>query len=475
MISSTSTSGAEAPAVMPSRRMPPKRSSRYRSARRMRRATRAAGALGDFPQALRVGGVGRADHDHRIDERRDALHRLLAVGGGVADVFLVRAGDRRETRLQRLDDLARVVDRERRLGDEGELVRARAASSAATSLDGLDQRDGAWRQLPHRADHLGVAGMADQDDVPAALVVELGLAVHLGDQRAGRVDGEEVAGSAAVGGHGFRHAVGREDHRRVGVGISSSSSTKTAPFRLQALDDVFVVHDLVAHIDRRAVDAPAPARPRRWRARRRRRIRAAAQRRMSRGGFVMPVRCDMGGADVAGDVARRRRVKPAGRCRRRARTVCAVGSALACTVRALVRISRCAPRGLKTHALAPRPAPGTTAHPSSSRPDAWRTPPPMAAFFSPSLIFCAARGGRRAAVPADRAERRHRLPGGRHRDRPVGLRAIADPDTVRAVAETRRRAAAVHRRAGTEASQPLVDAARHLRARPRAVRRDRRS
>jgi hypothetical protein len=35
-------------------------------------------------------------------------------------------------------------------------------------------------------------------------------------------------------------------------GTSSSSSTNTAPFLAQVLDHVLVVHDLVAHVDRRA-------------------------------------------------------------------------------------------------------------------------------------------------------------------------------------------------------------------------------
>ena len=41
--------------------------------------------------------------------------------------------------------------------------------------------------------------MADQDDVAAALVMDLGLAMHLGDQRAGGVDGEEPPPGAACG------------------------------------------------------------------------------------------------------------------------------------------------------------------------------------------------------------------------------------------------------------------------------------
>ena len=122
MISSTRTSGAEAPAVMPSAADSAEQAQSMSSARRTRRDERAARPFGDFPQPLRIGRIGRADDDHGIDARRHALHRLLAVGGGVADVFLVRADDIGKARLQRRDHLARVVDRERRLGDIGQVV-----------------------------------------------------------------------------------------------------------------------------------------------------------------------------------------------------------------------------------------------------------------------------------------------------------------------------------------------------------------
>ena len=60
--------------------------------------------------------------------RRHALHRLLPVGGGVADVFLVRPDDRRKARAcSSVDDLGGVVDRQRGLRHVGELRRHRAA------------------------------------------------------------------------------------------------------------------------------------------------------------------------------------------------------------------------------------------------------------------------------------------------------------------------------------------------------------
>ena len=77
----------------------------------------------------------------------------------------------------------------------------------------LHQGHGAVRQLAHGADHLRVAGMADQQDVAAAGEVLLGLPVHLADQRAGGVEVEQVA-ARRLGRDRFRHAMGGEHHRR---------------------------------------------------------------------------------------------------------------------------------------------------------------------------------------------------------------------------------------------------------------------
>ena len=73
---------------------------------------------------------------------------------------------------------------------------------------------GSWPMVPTTS---GMAGMADQQHVAAALVVDLGLAVDLGHQRAGGVDGEQAA-VVGVGRHGLGDAVGGEDHRRLAVG-----------------------------------------------------------------------------------------------------------------------------------------------------------------------------------------------------------------------------------------------------------------
>ena len=118
--------------------------------------------------------------------------------------------------------------------------------------DGLHQRDRAVRQLAERADHLGMAGMADQHDLAAALVMDFGLAVDLGHQRAGGVEREEIA-ALGFRGDRFRHAMGGEDHRRLGVRDFVELLDEHRALGLQALDHVAVVHDLVADVDRRAV------------------------------------------------------------------------------------------------------------------------------------------------------------------------------------------------------------------------------
>ncbi len=80
----------------------------------------------------------------------DALHCFLPVGGGVADVFLVRPDHRRKAPLQHRDDGAGVVDAERRLCDEGEARRIARHKQLGIG-NGFDQADGALGQLPHGA------------------------------------------------------------------------------------------------------------------------------------------------------------------------------------------------------------------------------------------------------------------------------------------------------------------------------------
>ena len=160
-----------------------------------------------------------------------------------------RPDDRREARAQRRDHLGGVVDRQRRLGDVGEPGGVARGDRRHVGRR-LDQDHGARRQLAHGADHLRVAGMADHHHLQAGLVMALGLAMNLGDQRAGGVDVEHPP-RLGLGGHRLRHAVRREHHRPVGRALVELLDEDRA-LGAQPVDDEAVVHDLVADIDRRA-------------------------------------------------------------------------------------------------------------------------------------------------------------------------------------------------------------------------------
>src|SRR5712691_2006822 len=97
----------------------------------------------------------------------------------------------------------------------------------------------------------GVPGMADQDQRPSFRHVALALIVDLGHQRAGGIEDRQAACGRFLL-HAPRHAMGaeygdgeRRDFRQI--------LDEDCALVLQAFDYVFVVHDLVAHIDRRTI------------------------------------------------------------------------------------------------------------------------------------------------------------------------------------------------------------------------------
>ena len=93
--------------------------------------------------------------------------------------------------------------------------------------------------------------MADEQDVPPGRDQPLGLAVDLGDQRAGGVEiGESARGRFRR--HRLGHAVRRE-HDRHAVGHLVQAFHEHRALRLERIDDIAIVDDLVPDIDRRAV------------------------------------------------------------------------------------------------------------------------------------------------------------------------------------------------------------------------------
>jgi hypothetical protein len=151
---------------------------------------------------------------------------------------------------QRGHDRDRVVDRQGGLRRVGE-VRRIGHLQPLGLRHVLDQQHRAFGKLAHRADHLGMAGMADQDHGAARIVMRSASRWTLEHQRARRVDIEKLAPCGFVR-HRLGHAVRREDDRPVVRHLVELVDEDRA-LGLQTLDHEAIVHDLVADIDRPAV------------------------------------------------------------------------------------------------------------------------------------------------------------------------------------------------------------------------------
>ncbi len=101
--------------------------------------------------------------------------------------------------------------------------------------------------LAKRTFHLGVAGMADEDERAPLLDVAAALDVDLADQRAGRIDHRQAA---LFGIHLHRAAdtVRGEDGDGAGGNFVQLLDEHRA-LRLQRVDDMPVMDDLMADID----------------------------------------------------------------------------------------------------------------------------------------------------------------------------------------------------------------------------------
>ena len=226
----------------------------------------------DLDEPLRVRRVRRADHEQQVDLVEQLLHRPLPVRRRVADVFLRRLFDPREAAAQHVDDLARLVDRERGLRDVREPPPVGQLDRLGVG-DRLDEDDRV-RRLAHRAHDLLVARVADEDDRVARIGVAAGLGVHLRHERAGRVDRRQPP---RVRGRAAPPARPRERRRRPSrpPARPRRESTKIGAELLELAHDVRVVDDLLADVDGRAVELEAHARPCRRPARPRRNSRGA--------------------------------------------------------------------------------------------------------------------------------------------------------------------------------------------------------
>ena len=177
------------------------------------------------------------------------LDRPLPVGGRVTDVLLLRRIDLGKAPAEDADDVEGLVDRQRRLRDVGNpCVRRELERLGLGHVLHEHRRLG---RLAHRSDDLLVACVSDQDHGVAVGGVPPGLDVHLGHERAGRVD--HVVSELGRGGvHGRCDTVCRVDDRRaLGCLILGVDEDRAA--HLEIADDVDVVDDLLADVHRRAV------------------------------------------------------------------------------------------------------------------------------------------------------------------------------------------------------------------------------
>src|SRR5437016_849378 len=105
-------------------------------------------------------------------------------------------------------------------------------------------------ETTERSLDLGMARVADQDQLTAFAGIAAYLHVHLRHERARSIEHREPA---IVGFrlHGARHAMSREDDRAGGRHLAQLVDEDRTE-RAQTLHDVPVVNDLVTHVDRRS-------------------------------------------------------------------------------------------------------------------------------------------------------------------------------------------------------------------------------
>jgi hypothetical protein len=153
---------------------------------------------------------------------------------------------------RRCEHLGRVVHRQRRLRHDADTLGI-PDFELFDVRDILDETDAPAErcvELAHRALDLRVALVADQDHVAAFTGVARDFHVHLGHQRAGRVEHPQAT-APRLDLHGLRDSVRAEDHRGVG-GHLVELVDEHRPEAAQPVDHELVVHDLVAYVDRRA-------------------------------------------------------------------------------------------------------------------------------------------------------------------------------------------------------------------------------
>ncbi len=223
MTASTSSSGADAPAVTPT---VPRRSSGSSSAWLTRKTRAQPDSTASFSSARVLELL--ADPMTTTTSHRSAMRSqgLLPVGRGEAEVAAARRPEVGEPLTGAVEHVGPVAVRQGRLGQQCHRgVEFRQRVDLVDRFDPIDRR----RRDRHRADGLLVALVADVDDPVALVGSHLHLVVDLGHERAHGVD------DVATGGFGRRddlggRTVGRQHESGVPGGTSAMSSTNTTPW-----------------------------------------------------------------------------------------------------------------------------------------------------------------------------------------------------------------------------------------------------
>ncbi len=152
-------------------------------------------ALRHFDEASGVGRVGRPHHQHEIAAMGYGAHGVLAILRGVTDVVRVGPVDVGKARAQGLDDLGRLVDRQRRLRQVRQRPsRDRDPGVATSSTAGHDANVlGGFAERPL---DLFVIGVPDKDEVVVLRGEAARLDMHFGTS--GQVASMTVRSSRAV-------------------------------------------------------------------------------------------------------------------------------------------------------------------------------------------------------------------------------------------------------------------------------------
>ena len=212
-------------------------------------AARTAGTLGDLDEAARVRRVLRADDENEVTLARQGPDGVLAVLGRVADVVGGGPGQQREALAQAFDDAVGLIDGQRRLREVGDSPRV--VDLDVRDLLVLTRSPGRARAPRRRCPRPPRGPRGRQDDVE----VVAGKAPRFRRGPLPRADRSRRSRRARARGPRRGPPVRRRGRRRSRsrrAGTSSTSSTNTAPRASSSLDDVDVVHDLLAHVDRSA-------------------------------------------------------------------------------------------------------------------------------------------------------------------------------------------------------------------------------